>query len=175
MQRSLYRLVIARSDIAAAMEGCDHLINGGIRAGHPLYWTMHNGIVVSYARPFTQNRPFGPLPAKWSTFDTRYFEELHRELLELRRKCVAHSDHDMRKVFIVPPGASMLDGDTNPNMNLGTAVQNWALPPAKWRDVRDLCLNLGSSLSLEAETLLQLLYSGGRYEPVPFELTPEIA
>jgi hypothetical protein len=45
-KRNLYRLALARSDVRAAMEGCDHLLAEGIEAGHPLYWMLHNGIIV---------------------------------------------------------------------------------------------------------------------------------
>lgn len=133
------------------MEGCDHLIEENVKAGHPLYWTLHNGIVVSYCRPFTRNRPYGPLPDKWSQFDDPELGELHQEPLDLRHKCVAHSDYDRRKVFIVPAGAQMFKTGKR-TTGLGTAVQNWALPVAKWRDVRDLCIEVGSSISLDVES-----------------------
>lgn len=168
-KRNLYRLAIARSDVAAAMAGCRHLIDVRIEAGHPLYWTLHNGIVISYCRPFTRNKPYGPLPAKYSTFDDPELRELHSELLDLRDKCVAHSDYDRRKVFIVPHGAALFDTGRAAK-GLGTAVQNWALPLAKWEDVHSLCMELGSSISVDAETELQMLYSGDLYTPEPFEL-----
>lgn len=106
---------------------------------------------------------------EWSTFDDPSFQALHDELLDLRHKCVAHSDYDRRKVFIVPAGARMFKTGQTAKA-LGTAVQNWALPLAKWEDVHSLCMELGSSISLDAETELQMLYSGGLQTPEPFEL-----
>lgn len=151
------------------MEGCDYLVTEQIDPSHPLYWTLHNGIVVSYGRPFTSNRPFGPLAAKWSEFDNPRFDELHRLLMDLRHKTVAHSDLEMRKVYIVPKGARMFETGKHTEV-LGTAVQNWAVPTSTWGDIRDLCFELGSSISIEVETQLQLLYKAGLYTPQPFEL-----
>ena len=168
-KRNLYRLALARSDIAAAMEGCDHLLREQIDVSHALYWTLHNGIVVSYGRPFTRNRPYGPLDEKWSTFEDPRFAELHALLMDLRHKTVAHSDLAMRKVFIVPAGARMFETGRR-NTALGTAVQNWAVPTSTWSEIREHCLELGSSINIEVETELQLLYRGGFYTPQPFEL-----
>jgi hypothetical protein len=144
IKRTLYRLAVARSDLAAALEGCNHLLTERIDVGSLLYWTMHNGIVVSYGRPFTRNKPFGPISGDWEPLVR--FADLHRELLDLRHNCVAHSDHEMRKVFIVPAGARLFQTGDETTIGLGLAVQNWALPRAKWEDVRRLCLELGGSI-----------------------------
>jgi hypothetical protein len=131
-----------------------------------LYWTLHNGIVISYCRPFTRNKPYGPLD--WTEFKTPASEDLHQELLDLRNKCVAHSDHDMRKVFIVPEGSQLFKTNRR-NNKLGTAIQNWALPPAKWHEVHELCMDVGGTINLLVEAELRVLYSG-LYTPEPFKL-----
>jgi len=169
-KKALYRLALARADIRGAMEGCDFLIANGIKAGDKLYPTLHDGIIIAYARPFTANEPLGCLPRKWSKFDDPELTRLHNELLYLRQKTVGHSDARERKVYIVPSGARMYNAGP-PNINLGIGVRNWALPLERWHDVRALCRDLGESLSLEIESEVQVLYSGGTYAPEPFEVT----
>lgn len=167
-KRELYKLAVARSDIKAAMGACDLLLAEDLNRADDRYVALHNAMIVSYGRPFTANRPLGPLAARWTRFENERFCELHKDLLELRHKTVAHSDLELRKVFVVTAGAKLFETGETSN-GLGLAVQNWALPQSTISDVRDLCMELGSSLSLEVETELQILYSG-LYAPEPFEL-----
>jgi hypothetical protein len=37
--------------------------------GKELYAALSNAIVVSYARPVSDNEPLGALPKRWSKFD----------------------------------------------------------------------------------------------------------
>jgi hypothetical protein len=60
--------------------------------------SLHTSGVISYARPFVSNTRAdgtrGAFPKKRIKKHTNYIEGVHRELIDLRQKLVAHSDRD---------------------------------------------------------------------------------
>ena len=102
----LYKIIIARSDINAAMDSCD-LMLGNVKDFYKdykkgLYVPLLNAIIICYARPFSQNKPFGPINSKWiNNFDNRQ-KEIHHDLLFRRNRMIAHSDFNIRKIIIYP-------------------------------------------------------------------------
>jgi hypothetical protein len=57
-----------------------------------LWIPLQDAVVIAYARPFTSNKPFGALPARWSKFDDLRNQSLHDEILRMRHEVVPHSD-----------------------------------------------------------------------------------
>lgn len=103
-RRLLYQLVAGRSDIGARQVTTyarEHITD--IR--DELRLPLQDALVVTYARPFTSNRPIGPLPEEWTRFVDPDHQRLHGELMSMRNKLVAHGDAERRKVVIYPPGA----------------------------------------------------------------------
>src|SRR5207249_2371933 len=101
-----------------------------------------DAIVISYARPFTANKPLGSLPAKWGRFDNSQFQEVHDTLLRLRNKFVAHSDPYERSVFIVPPFVPIAGAGTH-FVKVGTGVRTLGLPIEMFPVIEQTCLDLG--------------------------------
>src|SRR5438309_7330583 len=80
----LKRLACARSDVSAALQTCDLLLKSIESADADLYTALSSTIVICYARPFTRNRPMGPLPPAWGQFKDARLQQTHDMLLKLR-------------------------------------------------------------------------------------------
>jgi hypothetical protein len=64
----------------------------------PLTYGLLTGLVVTYARPFTESRDLGRLESKWSSFPDRPdFKRHHDRLIEYRRTLLAHTDNPSRR------------------------------------------------------------------------------
>jgi len=169
-KKELYKLAVARSDVTAALDTCNLLLPRVKSLKDALYFPLLNAIIVCYARPFTQNKPFGPLSKKWQRFSSKRFQETHEVLLTLRDKTIAHSDLKIRKVFVHPSGVPLARTGIV-TQGLGIAVSNQALPLERIQEVRDLCYDLGYRLNIEAEKMLKSLFGSKHLPPESFELT----
>lgn len=158
-KRDLHRLAVARSDIKAALEACNLLLANVDHLGHDLYQPLFHAIAISYARPFTANRPLGSLPAKWSRYTNPRFQEAHDELLSIRNQFVAHSDQDERTVQIVPPYVT-IPGTTTHYDRVGVGVRTVGFPIENFGVVRRMCLDIGRRIEKEIDALLDELYNG---------------
>ncbi|MBW3670085.1 MAG: hypothetical protein KY432_00265 [Acidobacteria bacterium] len=155
-KRDLYRMIVARSDITAALGTCELILDQITDLSDELLAPLYHAVVVSYARPFTANKPHGHLPSKWSKFREERLQRLHDSLIEQRHQYVAHSDADVRTVDIIPPGATI--PQFGPAISLGVQVAMRLPDPGYFEDVRELCLNLGSRLNEAVSSELQELY-----------------
>jgi hypothetical protein len=149
-EQALFKLAIARSDVHAACVACDHLLAID-DPPYTLYSTLVAAIVVSYARPFSQNRPLGPLPEQWGRFDDPARQKLHNEILEARNRLVAHSDLSERAVWVVPAGVELPNGTKRDHPTI--VVRTPALRSDRVNAIRDLCLDLLGRLSEEIDEL----------------------
>src|SRR5437773_2561704 len=156
-KRDLHRLAVARSDIAAALEACNLLLANVDHLGHDLYQPLFHAIAISYARPFTANRPLGSLPAKWSRYANPGFQEAHDQLLSVRNQFVAHSDQDERTVQIVPPYVTVPGANTHYD-KVGVGVRTVVFPIENFVVVRDMCLDIGRRIEKAIDPLLDELY-----------------
>jgi hypothetical protein len=156
-KKELYQLAIARSDITEAMTTCDLMIQHVKDMGDKLYQPLFHAIVVSYARPFTKNQPHGRLPTEWSKFSDPYFQEAHDKIIKARHQYIAHSDEEIRKVLIFPPGARI--GETDYKVgDISLTVRTLGFPLSWFPPIRDLCLDLGGRLDKRVNSLLAELY-----------------
>jgi hypothetical protein len=138
--------------------------------GDKLYQPLFHAIVVSYARPFTGNRPHGRLHAEWSTFSDPYFQEAHDKIIKARHQYIAHSDEEIRKVLIFPPGARI--GETGYRAgDLSLTVRTLGFPLEWFPPIRDLCRDLGGRLNARVDSLLAELYAGQKLSAETFQLT----
>jgi hypothetical protein len=82
----------------AARRSFQKLIELGPDGDPDLRAALHTSGVISYARPFVSNTRAdgtrGAFPKKLVKKHTNYIEGVHRELIDLRQKLVAHSDRD---------------------------------------------------------------------------------
>jgi hypothetical protein len=171
-KKELYQLAIARSDITEAMTTCDLIIQHVRDMGDKLYLPLFHAIVVSYARPFTQNRPHGRLSAEWATFSDPHFQEAHDKLIKARNQYIAHSDEEIRKVLILPSGAPI--GETGLRAgDISLTVRTLGFSLSWFPSIHDLCLDLGSRMETRVNSLLAELYAGCQLPAEAFPLTFE--
>ncbi|WP_312421241.1 hypothetical protein [Anaerospora hongkongensis] len=149
----LYKLAVARSDIASANSLCKLFIEKRLmhreeaNDHYELRDALISAILVSYSRPFTNNHPHGPLQKKWFKFDNKSFNELHRRIIDYRNKQIAHSDFDIRKVYLCPRGYQdeFLVG--------GLVISNKPFPIEDIETIRDMCDELRVRFGIEIRTL----------------------
>lgn len=168
-KRELYRLVIARSDVKAALETCDLLLKNVTSLSHELYEPLYFAVVISYSRPFTRNEPAGALKPRWRQFTNSALKEAHDRLLEARNKIVAHSDH--RAVKIAPRGYPVPGFKGARFARTGVFVASTYYQVGWFKTVRAVCLDLGRRLDAECKSLLSELYDGRQLPPDAFLLT----
>ena len=136
--------------------------------GSELWIPLQDAAVVVYARPFTQNKPFGPLAAKWGKFDDPRSQKLHDETLDMRHKMVAHEDASERRVMIFPP-AAQTPVPVREARRATSAVAYERPTPTWFKRIDALCLDLGAKLHQASEGELQELY-GEDTRTRPFDL-----
>ncbi len=172
-KKNLYRLLMARSDIMAALNACDLILINVDSLKDELLYPLTTAVVVCYTRPFTDNKPYGSLPERYSKFDNPRFKIVHESLIKARHETFAHSDMNVRNAMIVPPNMSF--GKTNKGVELtspfvGVQVSYHLWLPDFFTDVRTTILALGSRLQKEIEELKDCLYSGMELPNEPFTI-----
>jgi hypothetical protein len=151
------KLFVATSDIRAATNACQFLIENVKDKNHPLYVPLLTAIIVSYARPFSESRKrgYGELKGKWRKFPNRELQDMHETLLDMRNKVIAHSDSDARKVEIQIE-------DTQLGKRISSvSVVSQSLPLEVFPAVLRVCRDLGDRLELEALNELDCLSDDG--------------
>lgn len=165
----LYRLIVARSDILAAHTVASYAADEVSDIRHPLWIPLQEVSIVSYARPFTANRPYGPLPSEWGLFDNPREQTLHDDLIESRNRLVAHSDAGMRKVTVIPPGFEFTRGRQAGALG-GIGISATRYSPEHFSDIADLCLTLGRRLNTAIEGIREALFQDHKLPDYPFDL-----
>jgi len=110
-KKQFYKYAVALTDIRAALASCEMIINDYdnlLNKNYDLFISLHTSIIVNYAKPFTDNKPLGRLPKKFSSFQDSTYQEMHKQLIDLRNQFVAHSDYNMRKVHIYPKNTQLM-------------------------------------------------------------------
>lgn len=155
-------LAIARSDIEETMAICRLFILRVKSVRNKLYDPLLTAIIVCYSRVFLKNRPFGVLPKKWGRFASPILQQTHNTILEQRKKAIAHSDLEFRRVLIVPT--------YNPSDPMGIIISGSVLHPNIVPEILGLCTDLKSRLDTEIEQKLKFIYAGKQWSPEDFEL-----
>lgn len=167
-REALYKFVVARSDFTEALFATRYVIANVHDPRDELWFPLQAAIVVSYARPFTGNRPLGPLAPEWSVFDDPELQSLHDDLIELRHKTIAHSDAVIRRVLIVPPGVKL--GPAPTSVGGGVAVSTSKLPLARFSEIERLCLDIGRRVNLAADEMTAAMLAANDLPSVPTDL-----
>jgi len=167
-RRSLYRLAIARNDTRGAQQIAIYA-ETYVREVNELWIPLQDAFVAAYARPFTSNKPFGPLASQWSKFGDAAKQVLHHELLQMRDELVAHADASQRSVVIFPPGVQPPVPGRKPSERATLGIFHKRRSPAFFSSVRELCDDLFGRLHAAVEAELQALF--GEVGPIqPFDL-----
>jgi hypothetical protein len=86
---SLWQMEFAFHTFQAVRAGIEKLLEGKLRSDEPEYYPLCVGLVCLYARPFTNNRPVGPLTEE---IIPQEYLSLHRDIITLRNQLFAHAD-----------------------------------------------------------------------------------
>lgn len=148
--RELYQLIVGMSDIRAAYETADYaatVLKGDIRT--QIWFPLLEAVVISYARPFTANRPYGRLPARWATFNDPVQQTLHDELIDIRNRATAHSDAAVRQILIIPPGALLPLSSKEVARRSNFAISYDRLLPSRFVEIERHCAELVARMQKE--------------------------
>lgn len=110
-KKELSKLLMARTDIIAAMNSAELMLERVTSISDDLYYSIFTATIVCYARPFTNNKPYGSLPKRYGKFKNDLQTRTHQEIMSARHELIAHSDMTVRRAKIVPKGAVI--GDLN--------------------------------------------------------------
>jgi hypothetical protein len=124
-----------------------------------VFFGLWTGVVVAYARSFTQNKGVSAIHAKFKHFDSQRDQALHHRLIEMRHHLHAHKDRSweeqvatklfkpnfVSKVFVTV----FDDGETE------WEVQRPTFPERYFGDVRRLCDVQANRLKEESDEMLK--------------------
>lgn len=168
----LYKLIVARSDITEALYITRIFLKEIKDLKDEKYFALQNAIIVSYTRPFTSNKPFGPLEKEWSKFSDPKHAAIHLKIIRHRHQSAAHSDFDIRKVCIEPKGVIIKPMKTK-SEEIGVTVRNEAFPISSFKVIEHLCLGLGSRIHQEVEKRIDEIFGNVNLPVKEFELIDE--
>jgi hypothetical protein len=134
-------------------------------------WT---GVVVAYARSFTQNEGVSAIDAKFQRFDSQRDQSLHDQLTEMRYHLHGHKDRSWEeqvaasfgklnfipKVFVTV----FKNGETE------WEVQRPVFPEKYFEDVRQLCDVQASRLRQESDKMLKHFLESQCVSPGKYDL-----
>ena len=168
-KKDLYKLLIARSDLVASSRACKLMLESVDDIGHDLYYPLFSSIIICYARPFTNNEPYGALSKKWVKFNDPRLQEVHDKIMSARHELIAHSDLKARKAFIVTPGYPV--GNKNlKSGEIGTQISMYFFPIQFFNFVHETATDLLKRIGSEIERLVDDLYRGLELPSKPFGL-----
>jgi hypothetical protein len=152
----LLRLVSAQRDMTYALSAYEAFKNATTDAER---YHFLLSMVVSYGRPFTENRGIGNLEVdnrSFPDYDDSKMNLRHHRLLEIRHRFLAHSSADGTAIQVIPPGL--------PNPNTGETIASWSLNVGKREFLRpefvawlvDIIAHLNARLMVDINRLLPL-------------------
>jgi len=169
-KKKLYKLIVALKDIVDARTACSLFGKTVNSTADELYYPLLNSIVISYSKPFVDNKALGPLPGHWRKFQHPKLQQTHDQLLRFRHDNIAHNDFKTAQVQIIPPGAKLQGQRTAP------AKVSWAISrhildlqtfQLTWNTIEDLRVRLMRAIDEE----LLVLYEKSQLPSEPFPLT----
>jgi hypothetical protein len=86
---SLWRMEFAFHTFQAVKAGIEKLLERKLHSDEPEYYPLCVGLICLYSRPFTNNRPVGPLP---NDIVPKKQLSLHQDIITMRHKLFAHGD-----------------------------------------------------------------------------------
>lgn len=122
----LCKMMIAVDAMEAVAEASRLAMQLGADHTHPLYKALHDTIVSSYGRAFTEMRPLGRLAKEYSDFEDDELKRAHAMLMYYRHKNVSHTDVIKGRVVIYPKGAELGEGHVAPRPQYGVLMQSFA-------------------------------------------------
>ena len=169
-KKELYKLIVARSDIFQAQRTCQLVLEKVTGFGDAFYAPLFYASVISYARPFVDNKSTGVLSRHWSDFSDSRLSHTHKTLLRTRHELVAHSDSDTRVVHVIPPQANEPGMPPAPRQHTSFKISSYYYKPQSFVDAFDTCNDLINRLSDRIDLLTSALYDGQQLPSASFKL-----
>ncbi len=166
----LYKLALARSDFAVCRKACGVLLENVQGFDHPLYFHLYSSAVIAYAKPFVQSKS-GPLPSQWKKFEHSWMLGIHDDAIRARHEVIAHNDDQVRKIWIVPPGAASPEIIEGPISGLSFKIETYYVPGGFFSALFQLCDYQIYRLNSAIEEDLESLYGGREIPAEEFLLT----
>jgi hypothetical protein len=168
-KKKLYKLTVALKDIVEARHACSLFGKTIASTADDLYYPLLNSIVVSYSKPFVENKALGPLSSHWRRFDNPKLQQTHDRLLKFRHDNIAHNDLDTAQVQIIPPGAKV-QGQQNTALGVSWAVTRHVLAPQTFQLIWDTIEDLRVRLMQAIDEEMLILYGLSQLPREPFPL-----
>jgi len=109
----------AVNSFSAAVRSFEKLIDLGATGDTEVREALHTSGVINYARPFSAKPPFAK---KIIRHHAKYDEAIHKQLVELRNKLIAHSDRDYADARIFKKFLSLRQGSKHIKALVGAAL-----------------------------------------------------
>ena len=90
--KALKRLCWGEGDIRAARELSEWMLNHAGEYTDYCRRSLDAGIMITYARPFGENKGLGALPEKFSKFADSGLQRFHERMINARNYIAAHND-----------------------------------------------------------------------------------
>jgi hypothetical protein len=167
--RKLRRLLHAEADIHSARELAEHLLaNFATLEKSHARRAMQDGIAISYARPFGDNKGLGSLPQQFREFDHAKTKAFHERMLSARDLVAAHNNI-LDRDFLLSPVAiearpHKITIEVQPDRQTEWEIQIPSLDPSILKEIRDLCFLQERRINAEACEILADLAKGRSYD-----------
>ncbi|MDQ2867117.1 MAG: hypothetical protein M3R59_01695 [Verrucomicrobiota bacterium] len=139
-----------------------------------VFFGLWTGVVVAYARSFTQNKGVSAIGAKFKQFDQQRDQALHDRLVEMRHHLHAHKDRsweeEVATKLFKPNFVSRVfvtvfdDGETE------WEVQRPVFPDKYFSDVKQLCNVQAVRLKQESDKMLKRFLESHGVTPGGYDL-----
>lgn len=101
----LSKLIIAHDSMEVIHEASSIMLQSKLKYDDPLYKALHDTIISSYGRAFTEMQPLGSLPSKYKKLrGQQELKRVHAMLMYYRHKNVGHTDFVDGRIRVYPMG-----------------------------------------------------------------------
>ena len=174
LKKRLCKLLVARNDFKATIRTCDIILKTVKTVDDTIYYPLFTAAIICYARPFTDNKPFGKLPKIYEKFDNKKHQEGHGKIIKARNEIVAHSDMRIKNFQIIPPNTVVekdKNGKPRKNEEIITRVNYHFFPLAAIKEIREMTFIQILKTGNEINELLDKLYLNRKLPKKVFDIT----
>lgn len=157
--KEVYKIQIAIFDITAAQESVKKLLERGCNSAKKINdhycYALLLSAVVSYARPFSGNRPQGNLDDKYLKGISEKKKKLHEKIVDCRNKVFAHTDGELFEVkYIKQPQVNGLEDSGEITVIINPFYEK--LSNENIKSMPDLCCEIIKKLNEEKSKLMKI-------------------
>jgi hypothetical protein len=162
------RLNLANFAFLQVKRQAEHIIESQFSREDLLVTPHFAGLVVTYAKNFTESAGIGPLPVSYAKLPAGILTHTHKILMESRHTIYAHRDVKASKSFVYDDGphADPYEMEISFSKVHGLTCHPKVpeLNPGILRHVVDLCIYQNSRIVADVSAMLPVLTSGKMYK-----------